>query len=153
MTNSVDPDQTVWSWSTLFASILEFISNVRQLFAADDFSRRHFSGAFFLGALRVNGKQAQKCIRMGITIFKMFICESISSNIWSKITFYDSANASPKTYFFQDISSKMKIQLSPKSMIILVMPNVYLIICAGWNILIFNGSYVLPYIRRKSQDR
>ena len=31
-----------------------FVSNVRQLFAADDFNRRHFSDAFFLGALRVN---------------------------------------------------------------------------------------------------
>ena len=52
-TNIVDPDQTapvgaVCSGSTLFASILEFVSNVRQLFAADDFSRRHFSDAFFL---------------------------------------------------------------------------------------------------------
>ena len=52
MTNSVDPDQTapigaVISGSTLFASMLEFVSNVRQLFAADDFSRRHFSDVFF----------------------------------------------------------------------------------------------------------
>ena len=53
MTNSVDPDQTapigaVSSVSILFASILKLVSNVRQLFAADDFSRRHFSDAFFL---------------------------------------------------------------------------------------------------------
>ena len=47
--------QTVWtqirlcSGSTLFASILKLVSNVTQLFAADDFSRRHFSDAFFLG--------------------------------------------------------------------------------------------------------
>ena len=52
MTNSVDPEQTapigaVRSGSTLFASILRFVSNVRQLFAADNFSRRHFSDAFF----------------------------------------------------------------------------------------------------------
>ena len=58
MKNSVDPDQTapigaVCSESTLFASILKLVSNVRQLFAADDFSRSHFSDAFFLGALRV----------------------------------------------------------------------------------------------------
>ena len=58
MANSVDPDQTtpigaVCSGSTLFASILKFVSNVRQLFAADDFSRRHFQTHFFLGALRV----------------------------------------------------------------------------------------------------
>ena len=58
MTNSVDADQTapigaVCSGSTLFASILKFIINVWQLFAADDFSRRHFQLHFFLGALRV----------------------------------------------------------------------------------------------------
>ena len=58
MTNSVDPDQTapiraVWSGSTLFASILKFVSNVRQLFEVDDFSRCNFSDALFLGALRV----------------------------------------------------------------------------------------------------
>ena len=39
MANSVDPDQT--------ASILKFVSNVRQLFAADDPSRRHFQMHFF----------------------------------------------------------------------------------------------------------
>ena len=48
MTNSVDPDQT-----TLFASILKLVGNDRQLIAADDFSRRYFSDAFFLGTLRV----------------------------------------------------------------------------------------------------
>ena len=61
MTNSVDPEQTtpigaVLSGSALFASILRFVSNVRQLFAAADFSRRHFSDAFFGGALRVKFK-------------------------------------------------------------------------------------------------
>ena len=50
MANSVDPDQTapvgaVCSESTLFDSM--------QLFAADDFSRRHFQMHFFLGVLRV----------------------------------------------------------------------------------------------------
>ena len=44
MANSVDPDQTapigaVCSGSTLFASILKFGSNIRQLFAADDINR------------------------------------------------------------------------------------------------------------------
>ena len=53
MTNSVDPDQAapiraVCSGSTLFASILKFVINVRQLFAADDFSRGHFHMHFFL---------------------------------------------------------------------------------------------------------
>ena len=52
MTSSVDPDQTapigaVCSGSTLFASILKLVSNIRQLFVADDFSRGHFSDAFF----------------------------------------------------------------------------------------------------------
>ena len=54
----MDPEQTapigaVRSGSTLFASKLEFVSNVRKLLAADDFCRRHFSDSFFLGALRV----------------------------------------------------------------------------------------------------
>ena len=53
MTNNVDPDQTapigaVCSGSTLFASILKFVSNVRQLFPADNFSRRNFQMHFFL---------------------------------------------------------------------------------------------------------
>ena len=61
MANNVDPDQTapigaVYSGSMLFASILKFVSNVRQLFAADNFSRRHFQMHFFLGAFRVNTK-------------------------------------------------------------------------------------------------
>ena len=58
MASRVDPDQTapigaVCSGSTLFASILLFVNNARQLFAADDISRRHFQMHFFLGALRV----------------------------------------------------------------------------------------------------
>ena len=53
----MDPDQTapigaVLSGSTLFASILKLVSNVWQLFAAEDFSRGHFSDAFFC-ALKV----------------------------------------------------------------------------------------------------
>ena len=51
MANSVDQDQTapigaVCSGPTLFASKLYFFGNVRQLFAADDFSRRHFQILF-----------------------------------------------------------------------------------------------------------
>ena len=65
MTNSVDPDQTapigaVNSGSTLFASILKFVSNVRQLFTADHFSRRHFSDTFF--SCHIKGK----CIPVSI---------------------------------------------------------------------------------------
>ena len=53
MANSVDPDQTapkgaVCSGSALIASILKFVSNARQLFAADDFSRQHIQMHFFL---------------------------------------------------------------------------------------------------------
>ena len=51
MAISVNPDQTapigaVCSGSTLFAGILKFASNVWQLFAADDFNRRHFQMHF-----------------------------------------------------------------------------------------------------------
>ena len=53
MANSVDPDQTaslgaVCSGSTLFASVLNSSLHVRQLYAADDFNRRHFQMPFFL---------------------------------------------------------------------------------------------------------
>ena len=53
MANSVKPEQTapigaVCSGSTLFASIFRFASCVGQLFAADDFSRRHFQMHFFM---------------------------------------------------------------------------------------------------------
>ena len=53
MANSVDPDQTAPIGALCSGSTLEFASNARQLFAADDFSRRHFQTPFFLGALRV----------------------------------------------------------------------------------------------------
>ena len=51
MANSVDQDQTahigaVCSGSPLFACILKFASNVKQSFATDDFSRRHFQMHF-----------------------------------------------------------------------------------------------------------
>ena len=51
MANSVDLDQTVLGPRCLLLYLI--VSNVRQLFAADDFSRRHFQMHFFLGALRV----------------------------------------------------------------------------------------------------
>ena len=59
MANSVEPEQTapigaVCSGSKLFAFILKLVSNVRQFFAANDFSKRHFQMHFFLGAIRVN---------------------------------------------------------------------------------------------------
>ena len=54
MANSVDPDQTAYRSSLFWVLAVwfytKFVSNVRQLFAADDFSRRHFQ---MLGALRV----------------------------------------------------------------------------------------------------
>ena len=61
MTNNVDIDQTapigaVCSGSKLFACILKFACYVRQLFAADDFSRRHFQMHFswrFKGSLYI----------------------------------------------------------------------------------------------------
>ena len=51
MANSANPDQTaplgaICSGSTLFTCVLKFASNERQLFAADNFSRRHFQMHF-----------------------------------------------------------------------------------------------------------
>ena len=56
MANSVNPDQTapIGFWVHAVCFYTEFFSNVRQLFAAEDFSRQHFQMHFFLGALRVN---------------------------------------------------------------------------------------------------
>ena len=53
MANSVDPYQTVQSDMGPRCLLLYFVNNVRQLFAADGFSRRHFQMHFFLGVLRV----------------------------------------------------------------------------------------------------
>ena len=44
MANSVDPYQTA---PIAVCFYTEFVSNVRQLFAADDFSRGHFQMHFF----------------------------------------------------------------------------------------------------------
>ena len=55
MANSVDPDQSApslfWVHTVCFYTL--FVGYIRQLFAADDFGRRHFQMHFFLGALRV----------------------------------------------------------------------------------------------------
>ena len=57
MTNSVDPGQTAPRSSLFLVQAVcfytKFVSNVRQLFAAYDFSRQHFQMHFFLGTLRV----------------------------------------------------------------------------------------------------
>ena len=51
-------------------------------------------GIMRLATLQLASK-LQKCIRMGIPIFKIFFWGSISSGIRSEITFYGSAYASP----------------------------------------------------------
>ena len=54
MANSVDPG-LFWVHAVGFYTL--FVSNARQLFAADDFSGRHFQMHFFLCALRVKLKE------------------------------------------------------------------------------------------------
>ena len=49
-------------WVHAVCFYTRFISNARQLFAADDFSRRHFQLHFFLGALRVKIRTISKAI-------------------------------------------------------------------------------------------
>ena len=56
MANGVDPDQTARSslfWVQAVCFYTKLVSNVRQLFAADNFSRRQFQMHFFLGGLMV----------------------------------------------------------------------------------------------------
>ena len=68
MANTVDPCQTApigtvcsgWVHTVCFYTL--FVSNVRQLFAADDFSRRHFQMHFFLGALSYHSFSQQTMI-------------------------------------------------------------------------------------------
>ena len=62
MANSVDPDQTAPVGAVCHSlgphSLLQaytlFVSNARQLVAADEFSRRYFQKHFFLGVLTAN---------------------------------------------------------------------------------------------------
>ena len=56
----------------------------------------------------------QKCIRMGITIFKILIWGGISSDIRSEITSYDSALASLQNY----ISDHMSNDIPPQKKIL-----------------------------------
>ena len=46
----------------------QFVSNVRQLFSSDDFSRRHFQMHFFLGALRVKNQRTSDSLNEGLPI-------------------------------------------------------------------------------------
>ena len=56
MAYSVDPDQEQSSlfWVHAVCFYTYIVSNVRLLFAADHFSRRHFQMHFLLGTSRVN---------------------------------------------------------------------------------------------------
>ena len=68
---------------------MQLASDFMQLAAA---GRRRNIVHFFTVFLK--GK-CYKCIRMGITVFKIFIWGGILSDILSEITFYRSAYASP----------------------------------------------------------
>ena len=52
-------------------------------------------GFMRLATLQFEAK-LQKCVIMGITIFKIFIFGGISSDIWSEIMFYGSARVAIK---------------------------------------------------------
>ena len=70
MANNVNPDQTahigaVCSEFTRFASILN-----SSVFAAGDFSRRHFQEHFFLGALRVKHEFREYVSKYSIKVRK-----------------------------------------------------------------------------------
>ena len=71
MTYSVDPDRSNLIWVHPVCFYTKLVSNDRQLFAADDFSRRHFSDAFFLGTLRVNSLLVEQFFIFTINILKI----------------------------------------------------------------------------------
>ena len=51
-------------WAHAVCLYTLFVSKVRQLFAADNFSRRHFQMHFFLGASRINASTKKKHLKM-----------------------------------------------------------------------------------------
>ena len=79
-------------WVHAVCFYTEFVSNVRQLFAADHFSRRHFQMHFYFGALRVKIYKAsldiilckkkitkaliRLCSRAGCSVPLLFTCIS-----------------------------------------------------------------------------
>ena len=63
-------------WVHAVCFYTEFVSNIRQLFAADPFSRRHFQMHFFLGTLRVNTFMLNKSFP--ILMFNPFKLNGIS---------------------------------------------------------------------------
>ena len=88
MAKCVDPDQTapigaVCSGSTLFVSIINLSVMLWQLFAADDFSRRHFQMYFFLGALRVKFNMQYDHILKKIDFIFLSLCDPCS---WAFLT-------------------------------------------------------------------
>ena len=64
-----------WVHAVCFCT--KFVSNLRQLFAAEDFSRRHFQMPFFLGALRVNTVLGRK------TRVRLWCCERVDDSAHS----------------------------------------------------------------------
>ena len=58
------------------------------------------------GTLWVNSKQVEKCIRMGIAIFKIFIWRGISSDIRSEITFKAPHMHHSKTCFKRPLKNR-----------------------------------------------
>ena len=64
MANSVDPDRSSLFWIHAICFYTYIVSNVRQVVAADDFSRMHL----FLGALRV--KQSLLCSHSKVFVFE-----------------------------------------------------------------------------------
>ena len=70
-------------WVHAVCFYTKFVSNVRQLFAADDFSRGHFQMHFFLGSLRVNNHKHSVSVT---------ISQSGSTLIYIKCPIFSSPN-------------------------------------------------------------
>ena len=104
-------------WVHPFCSILKFVSNVRQLFAADDFSRRHFSDAFFLGALRVR----MSIVALSLLVATFVVCwwplQTVSTQIrptkWSGSKLYDTESVPLR--FFEIVNFEKSRQKTTKA--------------------------------------
>ena len=67
-----------WVHTVCFYTL--FVSNVRQLFEADVFSRQHFQMNFFLGALSVNLVTTMKVSFWATMHYCVMSCKQVSTN-------------------------------------------------------------------------
>ena len=99
-------------WVHAVCFYTSFVSNARQFFAADDFSRRHFQMHFFLGALRVKILDVLRRItRLSSSVVKNQFFTSVSPDESADIFFYTEWDENKIFFLFLftlELSQKVK---------------------------------------------